>query len=507
MTSTTFTAGTVVASTWLNDVNSAVYKSASGTSGTINRTLIDKLKEFVSVKDFGAVGDGVTDDTTAIQAALNSSAKYLYIPSGTYLLSALLQATHTDTRIVGASRNGVILRQSNTGVGIFSDAGYGNTRIENVSFSYTGIATAGAVLSLAGFYSSADNFTITNPYIGIKCPGTIGTNVNSVGFNNFQIIDAISISMQMIYAFNVNVSNFFIIGGDNTTKALQGHLVMSHGQGNNFVTGEIYNGVSSGSMDLLQFCKFDQVYFDSGATGPVITTCTALTFNNCWFSNGRSGGGNPGITVGVFAGTDTSDSISFNACSFVNCGGDGALVYAGPTRVAFDNCIVNCNSSTAGANVKHGLEFASNCNYFSVTNCQITNSTGYGIQRYGIFINGGTSLGYVISGNNLIGNGTGPLSDNGTSSSRRIVNNIGYINGFRGTLSIANGTSSTVVTHGLSVTPAIGDIILMPNSDINLAGITRFWVSAVSSTTFTVTVNAVTSAIQIFTWDARSAGA
>lgn len=70
--------------------------------GAIARTVQDKLRERVSVKDFGAKGDGVTDDTTAIQAALDYCASVatvsslgieLFFPAGQYKTSAQLNVT------------------------------------------------------------------------------------------------------------------------------------------------------------------------------------------------------------------------------------------------------------------------------------------------------------------------------------------------------------------------------------------------------------------------------
>ena len=47
--------------------------------GSVTRTVHDKLKEFVSVKDFGAVGDGNADDSDAIQSAINSFLENSYM--------------------------------------------------------------------------------------------------------------------------------------------------------------------------------------------------------------------------------------------------------------------------------------------------------------------------------------------------------------------------------------------------------------------------------------------
>lgn len=81
-------------------------------TGAVMRTSKDKMLDFVSVKDFGAKGDGTTDDTAAMQAAHNTG-KLIYYPAGTYLFSPTL--TMSAGGIIGNGPSQTILKSNDTG--------------------------------------------------------------------------------------------------------------------------------------------------------------------------------------------------------------------------------------------------------------------------------------------------------------------------------------------------------------------------------------------------------
>jgi hypothetical protein len=72
--------------------------AAGNLTGAIGRTVHQKLQESISVLDFGATGDGVTNDSAAINAAaLAATGKKLYIPAGTYKVKAVV--INSDTTV------------------------------------------------------------------------------------------------------------------------------------------------------------------------------------------------------------------------------------------------------------------------------------------------------------------------------------------------------------------------------------------------------------------------
>lgn len=179
--------------------------TASSTRAALNRS----YRTAISVKDFGAVGNGTHDDTAAIQAAEAAAAadrnSALYFPTGTYKFTHTITATavfgrnrqKTILQYVGAGdavgNGGAImyhrkfesftLRGQGTGIGLNLDSSpAGSYRNMIVQDFETGILLDGTGASDA-LYNIFDDVTVQSTVTGVKIRGLSHEN----RFTNFRI--------------------------------------------------------------------------------------------------------------------------------------------------------------------------------------------------------------------------------------------------------------------------------------------------------------------------------
>ena len=80
------------------------------------RTVQNRLEDSVSVKDFGAKGDGVTDDTVAFQAAIQTG-RQVNIPAGTYILNSSITSSGRNVTLIGEGSRNTVLQFNTSGDG------------------------------------------------------------------------------------------------------------------------------------------------------------------------------------------------------------------------------------------------------------------------------------------------------------------------------------------------------------------------------------------------------
>lgn len=146
------------------------YKFAEGNPAivrSVGRSLQSKLDDYVSIRDYGATGDGSSDNSIAIQRALDDLflnentefRKILFIPNGTYLcLSNIL--IPSNAIIVGESNTDAILNINNNIIATKTTSGVtigsfsASSRPENIKISNIKIRMTTGLVNLTGARNS-----------------------------------------------------------------------------------------------------------------------------------------------------------------------------------------------------------------------------------------------------------------------------------------------------------------------------------------------------------------
>lgn len=242
--------------------------------GAVARTLQDKNREIVSVKDFGAAGDGVIDDITSITAAINAlpaTGGAIVFPTGTYLVSNPITIGTSLSNITLIAMGYAVIKKNANTHGVF---------IQGNNNTVQGLVVNGNGKSSGGIYCTGANNRIilnrvtNNGGIGIGQNGTSTTCYNNMialnqvdgitnntgigsSFADYSIVFGNTIQMSTggaeglacnaptncIFGFNTATGSFGGAGGIGCDQAIQTTWIgnLSHGNNNGFNAVE-HNG-------------------------------------------------------------------------------------------------------------------------------------------------------------------------------------------------------------------------------------------------------------------------
>lgn len=227
--------------------------------GAVRRTMQDKARETVSVKDFGAIGDGVANDTTAINAALAAS-NHVFFPPGTYMTDG--GHNIQGKTLVGFNRDASIIkaRGTNSGVTIFTGA--------QTNPSAPGAWGSGGAFRLEklGIYGNWDGTS------GLTTVGTYKTGVLSANYNattNTSLVKC--------------VSTVYVFIKDCQFAYAHEHALMFYGNGYSEVSGNIFTT-----------CRGSGIWFSGDATNAgtiAASTATSTTIEDNQITTCRGGNG------------------------------------------------------------------------------------------------------------------------------------------------------------------------------------------------------------------------
>lgn len=376
------------------------------TKAKINTAFLPEIENaYVTPEMFGAAGDGATDDTTAVQAAIDSGLPVWML--NTYKLTQGI-TLHSDLSIYGFGK-GKITKDENTTTHFASLLYYGdnieNVKIDGVVFVglqyWTNQTLSGYRNDFAVRIENADNITITNciaSEFGGMAFDITGNNVNvsnnkitysgefpvSSGIANYNF--AIGLQGENIVCNNNIIDG--VITGINTGDYLK-NAVFNH---NIILSTKAQHGfyIASGedlviNDNIVTNCALAGVKLQSGATNEYFynVVIDGNTIRNC---------GAQGVLLAViksYNGVDM-ENVTVSNNTIVNVGSVGVDAQYCNDLLVTGNNIETVTQTAHGVRVSYGISQ-------HITNNKIVSN------RYGILTEGSNAWDYEIEieGNNI----------------------------------------------------------------------------------------------------------
>lgn len=378
-----------------------------GTGAAARGKLWDKGGAVFNVRSYGAVGDGVTDDTSAISSAVSaaSAGGVVYFPPGSYLFSTL-SVTTANLTFAGAGQTATVLSTSSTtGTALSLSGSY--QRIRDLTIDAPGVGTASQKnLAIGGYATQVENVTLTS------CKTCLEVTTGG-GYSRFahlilqdQPPSASTRGLHVNGAAYLDFIDLRILGNNWATAAIDVDASF------NPVFGISFRGVQSESISN----ELRHVYIH-GTNIP-----TAVRFTDLTISNASTGGGLASVEV------DGSDDVTFQGGSIVG-GTNGVKITGGGASAGYT--FANFAVSGAGeAGYRDDTTARIRLVNFSATDCALgASGVASGLllganardkvifggrssgadQAYGLFVTAGADR-FFVEGMDLSGNLTGPAN-------------------------------------------------------------------------------------------------
>jgi hypothetical protein len=441
-----------------------------------------------SVRNYGATGNGSTDDTAAINAAIaaivTAGRGCLYFPVGIYNCTTL-SAIPDFTYVLGAGRAASLIRTTvATGTLLTVTGQY--VKFQDIQITTSVTRTANPLLDVqtTANYFQMMSCTMSGGFVNLQ----INSNSPDISYCNF--LEAVAATgtnilinggLDMAFshcvltnaggqpAFGIQVTNAGDIGLTDVQSLRQGTcLALVPGAGQTIASlTSINSGFDNNSTR--------GVFISPSSTGAVVRT----RFIGSWF--GASG------NQGLFAqagGSGTIDGLDIIDCHVYGNGADGMFFSTGVKNVRI------IGGEFAG-NSLSGIHFT-DCTDFTVQGVKSgTNGGGFGVNaRYGLEITGATCDLFTVANNDFRGNTLGPWLNGSTvtGSTWSLYNNLGaggdpivkptrfFLDGFNGTVanrytfqSFPTGNNFTSVQVAPAGTSVLSTVACFNNSDLTAA--------------------------------------
>ena len=473
--------------------NGIYYKNpdTGGVARTVSAWIGD---QYLSVKDFGATGNGSTDDTAAIQAAITAAhaagGGVVLVPEGTYVINSTLNMA------VGVTLQGVGPQASVFTCNMTGNAILMSSPINSSTSVYTNVKDLGLNCTVGGSSTGAGYCDVGGTYVVLQ-------NVYFNGFKYGVIFDQTEIAeIDLCKFYSQNTGSIWLVNGaDHTLGANQGYTnrisitrnqIYPNGIGiiddggnehsfrdNNFNAGTNWMRCA-GQYNALITCNEMEIststgitFFSTSLAGTTVGQCssTAIANNYIHPTNGQAAiAYNSGQNMVVFGNTFQPTSVTkitgmANVAGFTSYGntdlGGGGALYDG--NAASNSQILDAS----WGNVTFNGVFRLNGGTYNGTDSGLNFAAGYNSPTRGrLFIGDGSGWNFYISkyASSTIGD-LYTFADSGNFTATGTVAGSNITSGGHASADLAKANnlsdvaSATTSFNNISPMTTLGDII------------------------------------------------